>query len=311
MTDISGSEVDPTIVDARFFPLVCEKLGECPIRAVCMRAGPCLYDRAPDLVPIVQDAIARAAFNGYTRGMRHGGIDTLTGLESLKHGDGKQLAMRTFTSMVQDARGATSEMIDSRRRVPNAIGVLFCDGDGFGQVNKLYGHDMGDEVIKFIAFCLQRQEDLLFRNGGDEFAILQARYIDRETYKRDEAGFRSELAEAMSDRLHQVIGRSWAVEKDAIEVALQLGQEPSEKSRFSKLILLEIERGISLMPHLTIGFDVRLIEEMPEVLSGDYVSRELDSLLARASVHMSSRKPAKDQSRVEAIDRVIAEQPSV
>ncbi len=52
--------------------------------------------------------------------------------------------------------------------------ILFIDIDNFKQVNDIYGHAKGDEVLKGIATILKkiiRKEDLLIRWGGDEFVI--------------------------------------------------------------------------------------------------------------------------------------------
>src|SRR6185437_11955332 len=56
-----------------------------------------------------------------------------------------------------------------------AVGVLFCDMDGFKMVNDTLGHDVGDmilvEVGRRIDGCL-REDDTVARLGGDEFAII-------------------------------------------------------------------------------------------------------------------------------------------
>lgn len=60
------------------------------------------------------------------------------------------------------------------------FGLLFTDLDGFGEINKLYGQPAGDEVIIQAALRITeklrggngRSEDIPFRNGGDEVAII-------------------------------------------------------------------------------------------------------------------------------------------
>jgi len=53
--------------------------------------------------------------------------------------------------------------------------LLLCDLNGFKQVNDIYGHGVGDEVLIVVAQRLMqavRDTDLVARLGGDEFAVL-------------------------------------------------------------------------------------------------------------------------------------------
>ena len=53
--------------------------------------------------------------------------------------------------------------------------LLYFDLDGFKPVNDEYGHDAGDQLLVELAGRLTRMvrvEDLIFRIGGDEFALL-------------------------------------------------------------------------------------------------------------------------------------------
>lgn len=55
------------------------------------------------------------------------------------------------------------------------IGLLMCDLDYFKQVNDLYGHNVGDTVLKASAEIIQtsiRAADLVVRFGGEEFLVL-------------------------------------------------------------------------------------------------------------------------------------------
>lgn len=55
------------------------------------------------------------------------------------------------------------------------LSIVMCDIDKFKSVNDLYGHGVGDDVIKLVAKTLResiRDTDILARYGGEEFVIL-------------------------------------------------------------------------------------------------------------------------------------------
>jgi diguanylate cyclase (GGDEF)-like protein/PAS domain S-box-containing protein len=63
----------------------------------------------------------------------------------------------------------------ARLRRGGTIGILYCDLDGFKDINDRYGHETGDRVLTEGAGRLSsvvRPSDTIARLGGDEFAIL-------------------------------------------------------------------------------------------------------------------------------------------
>ena len=58
------------------------------------------------------------------------------------------------------------------------LAVLFIDLDRFKNINDALGHDVGDEVLKIVSRRMSqcvRDQDILARFGGDEFAVLLPR----------------------------------------------------------------------------------------------------------------------------------------
>lgn len=63
--------------------------------------------------------------------------------------------------------------LQSSRKIP--IAIVIGDLDGLKAINDNYGHQKGDEYIKYIADILKstaRDEDIVARVGGDEFAVI-------------------------------------------------------------------------------------------------------------------------------------------
>jgi diguanylate cyclase (GGDEF)-like protein len=60
-----------------------------------------------------------------------------------------------------------------RYRTP--LSVVFLDVDNFKMVNDLYGHDAGDDVLKYVAtqlLSMTRASDVVARFAGDEFIVI-------------------------------------------------------------------------------------------------------------------------------------------
>ncbi len=58
---------------------------------------------------------------------------------------------------------------------PSPLGVLFCDADGFKNINDRYGHAVGDVVLSTLATRIReslRDGDTVGRMGGDEILVL-------------------------------------------------------------------------------------------------------------------------------------------
>ncbi|WP_024955509.1 GGDEF domain-containing protein [Sulfurospirillum arcachonense] len=63
--------------------------------------------------------------------------------------------------------------IENRENKP--LSIIMIDIDNFKYINDTYGHTIGDDVIKLLAFLLKkhtRDSDITARYGGEEFVIL-------------------------------------------------------------------------------------------------------------------------------------------
>lgn len=88
------------------------------------------------------------------------------------------LAIQDPLTGARNRRAMNEELkiaVSSKRRHGRSYGVLAMDLDHFKQINDLYGHQAGDQVlidyVKLMKAC-SRQEDRLFRFGGEEFLLL-------------------------------------------------------------------------------------------------------------------------------------------
>ncbi len=84
--------------------------------------------------------------------------DTLTGLPN----------RRLFKEKLDQA-------LEEAKQTKKKVAVMYLDLDNFKYINDTFGHDVGDELLNQFAQrvkeCL-REEDVLSRQGGDEFTIL-------------------------------------------------------------------------------------------------------------------------------------------
>ena len=106
--------------------------------------------------------------------------DDLTGLANRR-------ALATALTAVSFGDAAPTRTDRARPRQ----GLLLLALNQFEEINDSLGRHVGDELLRHIAGRLSeslRPEDLLFRTGGDEFAVLFADRVDLTTV-RAQAGY--------------------------------------------------------------------------------------------------------------------------
>ncbi len=76
------------------------------------------------------------------------------------------------------------ERLDQAFRVSErGVAVLWIDLDHFKEVNDIFGHDVGDEMLVAVADRLRgviRETDDIARMGGDEFAVVLPNVVEDE-----------------------------------------------------------------------------------------------------------------------------------
>ncbi len=119
-----------------------------------------------------------------------------------------QLANRHYIEKEMKSR------FEERKRFNMPFGILFMDIDHFKKFNDTYGHDVGDQVLKFVSATLvknARPFDLFGRWGGEEFVGI-IRNISQEG-----------LAE-IGDRMRMLIEKSYVTYgNEKLNVTISVG----------------------------------------------------------------------------------------
>jgi len=110
--------------------------------------------------------------------------------------------------------GNRQMMTSAVERAGDDLSVVFVDVDEFKQVNDLYSHAVGDEVLRRVAVILRnhcRSDDVPVRYGGDEFVIL--------IFGGDAA-----TAEGVAERLHAAVRSApWEQLAQGLKVTISVG----------------------------------------------------------------------------------------
>lgn len=105
--------------------------------------------------------------------------------------------------------------LDTERNLPFTVMVV--DVNGLKLTNDAFGHKMGDELLKQVGALLKRvcrEDDILGRMGGDEFAILLPKTTE-------------EQAQSIKERIVEAASK---IKIDSIIVSLALGYAVKEKA---------------------------------------------------------------------------------
>ncbi|OEG62745.1 GGDEF domain-containing protein [Halanaerobium congolense] len=104
--------------------------------------------------------------------------------------------------------------LDTKRKLP--ISIIIADLNGLKIINDSYGHKKGDEILIQASQILKeslREEDILARYGGDEFAVL----LPNTT---------KETAEKINKRIKEKCKK---INNNPIPISIALGEATKEK----------------------------------------------------------------------------------
>lgn len=214
---IGTVDASPTIMEAAIY----RADGRLIARFQRSQATPALADQAPPLGHVFSSADLRLAVPVQLEGRTVGSIALLASLDDLYGQLGRlfggmlliltvSAALGTYVSRKMRLQMATTENEIERmalydrvtglanrhafelglsqtlqRHVRDGGGsaLLFIDVDDFKKVNDLFGHQIGDEVLKAVGERLGktlRAADIVARIGGDEFAAILTNTVARE-----------------------------------------------------------------------------------------------------------------------------------
>ncbi len=141
------------------------------------------------------------------------------------------------------------------KRYGKRLSLIMIDIDNFKGVNDTYGHSAGDEILKRVARLVKeniRETDVLYRYGGEEFAILCPETGKEGTY---------ELAERIRENVR---GTRFWIDRDKfiyITVSLGVASYPEDTEDPQELLMIA---DISLYRAKNEGKDRTIMLRLPE-----------------------------------------------
>lgn len=128
------------------------------------------------------------------------------------------------------------ERLDEESRLP--LSLIMGDVNGLKLVNDLFGHQEGDRLLRSIAKILMdccRDEDIVSRWGGDEFAIILPGTTERAAMEICER-IRQSLASTSGDLVQPSIALGYATKEEAGQEIRQVLKEAEDRMYRNKLV---------------------------------------------------------------------------
>lgn len=101
------------------------------------------------------------------------------------------------------------------RREKAMLALLFLDLDKFKPVNDMYGHDVGDLLLREVGYrlqkCVKRESDTVARIGGDEFVILLSPIEEQAD------------AAVVAEKILQALNQTFEIEQYNLDISTSIG----------------------------------------------------------------------------------------
>jgi two-component system cell cycle response regulator len=140
-------------------------------------------------------------YRNFCQLLRDSQTDQLTGLANRKTFD--ECVNKIYDLITPDQESVPNER---RAGAPSAYWLAMVDIDHFKVINDRFGHLYGDEVLVLLGQMLKsafREDDLIFRFGGEEF-VLMIRCADQDASRRALERLRRSVAEHVFPQVGKV-----------------------------------------------------------------------------------------------------------
>ena len=217
-----------------------------PIRALEIEWQPVVGDPSCPLILCFRDITARVSYASLQEEVERS--ERRRQRAEVAHQQLQERQMRLAAQVVEcpvtglpNRRGLHTHIARALRRLRNshgAVTLLFCDLNGFKEINDLYGHQVGDELLIEIARRLRRglgPGDVLARLGGDEFVVLTTAGTEPEGE-----------AFTLAERLQQRLGEPWTIQGAVVHPSMSVGIASSHDPLLS---VEELVRRAILLRH--------------------------------------------------------------
>ena len=131
-------------------------------------------------------------------------------------------------------RGSFDRILNLYEQEQNNFALILVDVDVFKSVNDTYGHAVGDEVLKKVAYLLTstfRTIDYVCRIGGDEFAIIMVEMT-------------SDLAYTIMEKIEYINQQLVSAGEDIPKVSLSVGVAFTDRKNPGKSLFTDADSAL-------------------------------------------------------------------